>query len=90
MGQHSETPTQGSAPVCLRPPERYNTVPSSNAATFADLGVPSDLVAVLTAGEITVPTPIQAATLPDWLAAGTHHGVVILGGKMTTGAAKHR
>jgi len=24
------------------------------------------------------------------LAAGTHHGVVILGGKMTTGAARRR
>ena len=33
--------------------------------TFADLGVPADLAAVLTARDITVPTPIQAATLPD-------------------------
>ncbi|KRC53300.1 MULTISPECIES: DEAD/DEAH box helicase [unclassified Nocardioides] len=37
------------------------------SSTFADLGVPSDLVAVLTADQITVPTPIQAATLPDSL-----------------------
>ncbi len=37
-------------------------------STFADLGVPTDLVAVLTADQITVPTPIQAATLPDSLA----------------------
>ncbi|THI96254.1 DEAD/DEAH box helicase, partial [Nocardioides sp.] len=37
-------------------------------STFADLGVPTDLVAVLTANQITVPTPIQAATLPDSLA----------------------
>ena len=37
----------------------------SSSATFADLGVPSDLTAVLTARGITVPTPIQAATLPD-------------------------
>ncbi|WP_435769570.1 DEAD/DEAH box helicase [Nocardioides sp. SYSU DS0651] len=37
-------------------------------ATFADLGVPTDLLAVLTADQITVPTPIQAATLPDSLA----------------------
>lgn len=35
---------------------------------FADLGVPSDLVSVLDAAGITVPTPIQAATLPDSLA----------------------
>ncbi len=37
-------------------------------STFAELGVPSDLLAVLTANQITVPTPIQAATLPDSLA----------------------
>ncbi|QYJ03200.1 DEAD/DEAH box helicase [Nocardioides panacisoli] len=36
--------------------------------TFADLGVPTDLLAVLDADQITVPTPIQAATLPDSLA----------------------
>ncbi|KRB76318.1 RNA helicase [Nocardioides sp. Root190] len=39
-----------------------------STSTFADLGVPSDLVAVLTADQITIPTPIQAATLPDSLA----------------------
>jgi superfamily II DNA/RNA helicase len=37
-------------------------------ASFADLGVPSDLTAVLTDRGITEPTPIQAATLPDSLA----------------------
>ncbi|GAA3672325.1 DEAD/DEAH box helicase [Nocardioides ginsengisoli] len=36
--------------------------------TFADLGVPADLLTVLNAEQITVPTPIQAATLPDSLA----------------------
>jgi superfamily II DNA/RNA helicase len=40
-----------------------NPVPS-----FAALGVPSELVAILTKNGITVPTPIQAATLPDSLA----------------------
>jgi len=35
---------------------------------FADLGVPSDLVALLAERDITTPTPIQAATLPDSLA----------------------
>ncbi|MCD4523854.1 DEAD/DEAH box helicase [Nocardioides sp. cx-173] len=40
-----------------------NSVPS-----FAELGVPSALVAILTKNGITVPTPIQAATLPDSLA----------------------
>lgn len=36
--------------------------------SFADLGVPANLLTVLDAAGITVPTPIQAATLPDSLA----------------------
>lgn len=36
-------------------------------STFADLGVPTALLDVLKADGITVPTPIQAATLPDSL-----------------------
>ncbi len=36
--------------------------------SFADLGVPSDLVALLADRDISSPTPIQAATLPDSLA----------------------
>lgn len=39
---------------------------SSNA--FAQFGVPGDLVATLSQFDITEPTPIQAATLPDSLA----------------------
>ncbi|MSZ77717.1 MAG: DEAD/DEAH box helicase [Actinobacteria bacterium] len=39
-----------------------------STASFADLGVPSNLVAVLSDAGITIPTPIQAATLPDSLA----------------------
>lgn len=35
---------------------------------FADLGVPSSLIAILEKQGITTPTPIQAATLPDSLA----------------------
>ena len=53
-------------------PARSNPARSNPAAgasvTFADLGVPTNLAAVLAAGDITVPTPIQAATLPDSLA----------------------
>jgi len=41
---------------------------SASTLSFADLGVPADLVALLADGGITVPTPIQAATLPDSLA----------------------
>ncbi len=40
----------------------------TSPASFADLGVPTDLVGLLSADGITVPTPIQAATLPDSLA----------------------
>jgi superfamily II DNA/RNA helicase len=36
-------------------------------SSFADLGVPTALLDVLTADGITIPTPIQAATLPDSL-----------------------
>ncbi|GAA4872994.1 DEAD/DEAH box helicase [Serinicoccus chungangensis] len=37
-------------------------------SSFADLGVPSSLTALLEERGITTPTPIQAATLPDSLA----------------------
>ncbi len=40
----------------------------SSDTTFASLGVPTSLTTVLTAAGITIPTPIQAATLPDSLA----------------------
>jgi superfamily II DNA/RNA helicase len=42
--------------------------PVSSDTTFASLGVPASLSAVLEAAGITTPTPIQAATLPDSLA----------------------
>ncbi|MDQ2796695.1 MAG: DEAD/DEAH box helicase [Actinomycetota bacterium] len=42
--------------------------PVSPSDTFAELGVPASLTAVLARLGITVPTPIQAATLPDSLA----------------------
>jgi superfamily II DNA/RNA helicase len=41
-----------------------DSIPSSTP-TFASLGVPAQLVAVLAKQGITVPFPIQAATLPD-------------------------
>ena len=41
------------------------TTQSLDAPTFAALGVPAELSAVLADLGITVPTPIQAATLPD-------------------------
>jgi superfamily II DNA/RNA helicase len=41
--------------------------PSAVATSFADLGVPADLVSALAAAGITTPFPIQAATLPDAL-----------------------
>ena len=39
-----------------------------SSTTFGTLGVPAPLVEILASQEITVPTPIQAATLPDSLA----------------------
>jgi superfamily II DNA/RNA helicase len=42
--------------------------PVSSDTSFASLGVPASLTAVLEASGITIPTPIQAATLPDSLA----------------------
>jgi superfamily II DNA/RNA helicase len=39
-----------------------------SSATFLDLGVPARLCDVLTGLDITIPTPIQTATLPDSLA----------------------
>jgi len=50
--------------------------------TFASLGVPAPLVAVLEDGGITAPFPVQAATLPDALA-----GRDILG-RAQTGSGK--
>ena len=41
---------------------------SAPVRSFADLGVPASLTAVLGDRGITDPTPIQAATLPDSLA----------------------
>ena len=38
-----------------------------DSKSFGELGVPSDLVALLAKRDITVPSPIQAATLPDSL-----------------------
>lgn len=40
----------------------------SSDTTFASLGVPTSLTTVLAASGVTIPTPIQAATLPDSLA----------------------
>ena len=42
--------------------------PAAGEATFASLGVDSDLAADLDARGFTAPFPIQAATLPDTLA----------------------
>jgi superfamily II DNA/RNA helicase len=54
----------------------------STPTTFASLGVPASLVAVLAGDGITVPFPIQAATLPDAMA-----GRDILG-RAQTGSGK--
>jgi superfamily II DNA/RNA helicase len=50
--------------------------------TFADLGVPADLVGVLTERGITSPFPIQAASIPDGLAGRD------IAGRAPTGSGK--
>ncbi len=45
-----------------------SAAPTNASRTFAELGVPAQLVKILTERGITSPTPIQAATLPDSLA----------------------
>jgi superfamily II DNA/RNA helicase len=50
--------------------------------TFADLGVPADLVAVLTERGISSPFPIQAASIPDGLAGRD------VAGRAPTGSGK--
>jgi superfamily II DNA/RNA helicase len=51
-----------------RPRSSLSTLTSDRATTFADLGVPAELTAVLSSNGITTAFPIQAATLPDSLA----------------------
>jgi superfamily II DNA/RNA helicase len=65
--------------VAVARPAASSTATSS---TFASLGVPAPLVAVLAEAGITVPFPIQVATLPDGLA-----GRDILG-RAQTGSGK--
>ena len=43
-------------------------LPQEGAETFLDLGVPSEMAAVLSSEGITVPTPIQRQAIPDVLA----------------------
>src|SRR5258708_4730248 len=78
--------TQPLAAARQRRPQRPDPAMATDAtvvgSTFADLGVPAPLVAVLAQAGITAPFPIQAATLPDALA-----GRDILG-RAQTGSGK--
>ncbi len=67
--------------VRRRREQRPRLIPAP-VVTFADLGVPAPLVAALAEDGITVPFPVQAATLPDALA-----GADILG-RAQTGSGK--
>src|SRR5579859_4284934 len=90
-GDHSLTalPAENSAPGLIAQPrttrrrreQRPALLPAA-VVTFADLGVPAPLVAALGEDGITVPFPVQAATLPDALA-----GFDILG-RAQTGSGK--
>jgi superfamily II DNA/RNA helicase len=81
-------PAEKSAPRPIGQPrtarrrdQRPTLIPAP-VVTFANLGVPAPLVAALGKDGITVPFPIQAATLPDALA-----GFDILG-RAQTGSGK--
>src|ERR1700691_5105615 len=76
--RHAATPIHGDHLLSALSTEDINV---SNP-TFASLGVPPSLVAVLANTGITVPFPIQAATLPDAMA-----GRDILG-RAQTGSGK--
>jgi superfamily II DNA/RNA helicase len=67
--------------LSVLPTEKPVTTPAG-PVTFADLGVPAPLVAVLAGHGITMPFPVQAAVLPDALA-----GADILG-RAQTGSGK--
>ncbi|GAA5185243.1 DEAD/DEAH box helicase [Rugosimonospora acidiphila] len=54
--------------MAARRPQNTNSSTAAATATFDALGVPTPLIAALKARDITTPTPIQAATLPDTLA----------------------
>jgi superfamily II DNA/RNA helicase len=70
----------GAGPRSAR--QRHLDAVTAGDATFAELGVPAPLVAALAETGITVPFPVQAATLPDALA-----GRDILG-RAQTGSGK--
>lgn len=71
-------------PRILKAPMSPSASPSvaSLSPSFADLGVPSDIVDVLDGSGITSPFPIQAMTLPDALAGRD------VCGKAPTGSGK--
>jgi superfamily II DNA/RNA helicase len=80
--RRSGAPTNGSQPNGSRPTAPAENAPAADVSsydevavtvvpdgvTFADLGVPAQLVSALAATGVTSPFPIQAATLPDSLA----------------------
>src|SRR6516164_335775 len=72
--------TSGGSPRAAR--QQHPRLVAAAEATFAGLGVPAPLVAVLAETGITVPFPIQAATLPDSLAG---HDIL---GRAQTGSGK--
>src|ERR1700677_1776709 len=76
--RHAATPIHGDHLLSALSTEDINVA----NPTFASLGVPPSLVAVLANTGITVPFPIQAATLPDAMA-----GRDILG-RAQTGSGK--
>jgi superfamily II DNA/RNA helicase len=81
IGHAPSRPTQHSRVPAASPADGMSSVAALNV-TFAELGVPEPLLAVLADAGITVPFPIQAAALPDALA-----GIDVLG-RGRTGSGK--
>ena len=81
IGHGPSRPTQHGRVPAASPADGMSSVAALNV-TFAELGVPEPLLAVLADAGITVPFPIQAAALPDALA-----GMDVLG-RGRTGSGK--
>jgi superfamily II DNA/RNA helicase len=82
MEKSAITPGGGPRAARQRPRGQRPALVPATDVTFAGLGVPAPLVAVLAETGITVPFPVQAATLPDALAG---HDIL---GRAQTGSGK--
>ena len=64
----STFPSVLETPVVETPEPEITAAPAAPVATFADLGLPAEIVRVLSREGITTPFEIQSATVPDAMA----------------------